>query len=173
MTFAVLTLTAGAQVYVGGELGFWREWQNGANKTTLNVNPEVGYNLNENWAIGTVIGYNYIYQQGAKVNGFGVAPYARYTFAKLGNVNLFVDGTVGFATYKVKAANGVKGDAQNAWQFGFKPGVTVNLTEKLSFVAHVGFLGYRDADEREIFGSNGLGFDLDGNALQFGLYYNF
>ena len=169
---AVVTLTASAQVYVGGEVSFWREWQNAANKTTFSIMPEIGYNLDENWAIGTTLGYDYQYEKGVKYNAFEVAPYARYTFAKLGNVNLFVDGGFGFATYKYKH-NGVSSDSQNAWSVGLKPGLSVNLTEKLSFIAHVGFLGYRDADEAPIFGQNGFGFNLDGNALSFGLYYNF
>lgn len=175
MTFAVLTLTASAQLYVGGEVGFWREWQDGVNKTNLNINPEVGYNLSENWAIGTTIGYNYFYQEGSKLNAINVAPYARYTFAKLGNVNLFVDGTVGFATYKVKEADGTKGDAQKSWSFGFRPGVSVNLTEKLSFIAHVGFLGYTKSDDsaHTPYGRNGFGFNVDGNDLSFGINYNF
>lgn len=101
-----------------------------------------------------------------------VAPYARYTYAKLGSVNLFLDGGFGFETYKIKH-NGITSDSQNAWEIGIKPGLSVNLTEKLSFIAHVGFFGYRDADDEPVFGQNGLGFNLDGNALSFGLYYNF
>ena len=169
---AVVTLTASAQVYVGGETSFWREWKNGVNKTSFSVMPEIGYNLDGNWAIGTTVGYQYQYQKGDKINAFKVAPYARYTYAKLGSVNLFLDGGFGFATYKIKN-NGVTGDAQNAWEVGIKPGVSVNLTEKLSFIAHVGFLGYREADDEPVLGENGLGFNLDGNALSFGLYYNF
>ena len=42
---AFVTLTASAQVYVGGEVGFWRNWADGANETTFKVLPEVGYNL--------------------------------------------------------------------------------------------------------------------------------
>ena len=125
---AVVTLTASAQVYVGGEVSFWREWQNAANKTTFSIMPEIGYNLDENWAIGTTLGYDYQYEKGVKYNAF----------AKLGNVNLFVDGGFGFATYKYKH-NGVSSDSQNAWSVGLKPGLSVNLTEKLSFIAHVGF----------------------------------
>ena len=168
---AATSLVANAQLYVGGELGFWREWQDGANTTNLTILPEIGYNLSDNLAIGTVIGWEYAYVQGIKANGLTVAPYLRYTFFKWDNVNVFVDGGFGFATAKVKGM-----DAQNAWSVGLKPGVAVNLTEKLSFVTHFGFLGYRDSDDEigpEIFGRNGFGLDLNGNNLTFGLYYNF
>ena len=170
---AMLTLTANAQIYLGGELGMWREWQDGANKSSVSVLPEVGYTLSDQLAIGTVIGYRYNYEKGAKVNALEVAPYLRYTFLQLDNVNLFVDGGFGFYTYKYKNAAGVSSDAQNAWEVGLKPGVAVNLTDKLSFVTHFGFLGYRDADAATPFGRNGFGFNADGNALTFGLYWNF
>lgn len=170
---AVMAISASAQVYLGGELGFWREWQDGANKTQFSILPEVGYNLSDSWAIGTTIGYVHQYQKGDKVNAFEVAPYARWTFLKLDNVNLFLDGGFGFATYKEKYKDGGDSGSQNAWSVGIKPGVSVNLNDKLSFVAHVGFLGYRDADEAQIFGDNGFGFGVDGNSLTFGLYWNF
>ena len=173
MTIAVMALTASAQIYVGGEVSFWRKWVNGANRTDLWITPEVGYNLDENWAIGTRIGYMYIYDQGNKVNGFGVAPYARWTYLKLDKVNLFLDGGFGFNTYKIKYEDGTKGKAQNAWEFGIKPGVSVNLTPKLSFISHFGFFGYRDADEQTYFGDNGFGLDLNPKNITFGLYWNF
>lgn len=183
MVAAVMTLTASAQVYLGGEVGFWRNWND--NKTTFTITPEVGYNLDENWAIGTTIGYTYVYQgslplvNNSKMNAFIVEPYARWTFAKFDAVSLFVDGAVGFSTYKYSYDKGDDSDEQNQWEIGLKPGVKVDLTSKLSFVAHVGFLGYKDTNDDYIsggtrpFGDDGFGFDLDGNALQFGLYYNF
>lgn len=169
---AVVTLTASAQVYVGGEVGFWRNYSD--NHTMFSINPEVGYNLDENWAIGTTIGYNYNYLEGAKINAFEVAPYARYTYAKFDAVSLFLDGGFGFQTYKVKPSHGKSSDAQNGWYVGIKPGVKVDLTSKLSFVAHVGFLGYMDSDDNQsAWGEDGFGVKLNGNNLQFGLYYNF
>lgn len=170
LAVAVSSIAASAQVYVGGEVGFWRDYDQ--NKTTFNLQPEVGYTLDEDWALGIALGYGYTYNDGAKTNAFTVAPYARYTFAKLGPVNLFLDGGFGFATYKVKGAD----DSNTGWEIGIKPGVSVNLTDKLSFVAHCGFLGYRDSDDDhpyKYFGNDGLGFDLSGNNLTFGLYYNF
>ncbi len=169
---AFVTLTASAQVYVGGEVGFWRNWADGANRTTFKIVPEVGYNLSEDWAIGTQIGYSYVYNHGDKTNAFIVTPYARWTFAKFDAVSLFVDGGFDFYTYKTDKGRG-SDDSKNAWGIGIKPGVKVDLTDKLSFVAHAGFFGYRDADGDTPFGENGFGVDVDGNALQFGLYYNF
>ena len=149
LVLAVATVAASAQVYVGGEVGLWRN--SDANHTNFTLQPEVGYTLSKQWAID-------------------VSPYARYTFAKFGPVNLFADG--GFGFYSVKPKNG---SSVSAWEVGVKPGLAVNLNKKLSFVAHVGFLGYRDSDDA-IAGKlweNGFGFNLSGNSLQFGLNYNF
>ncbi len=38
---AAMSLTASAQVYVGGEVGAWRN--SDANTTTVSIQPEVGY----------------------------------------------------------------------------------------------------------------------------------
>ena len=164
---AFIAFTASAQVYVGGEVGFWRNWTDGANTTTAKILPEVGYNLGDKWAIGTQIGWTYKYNNGDDINTFVVAPYARYTYAKFDAVSLFLDGGFEFGTYKVDD------ESYNSWGIGIKPGVKVDLTSKLSFVAHAGFFGYRDNDGREVFGGNCFGLDVNGNNLQFGLYYIF
>lgn len=97
-------------------------------------------------------------------------PYARYTYAKFGAVSLFLDGTFGINTYKVKNAS----DSMTGWQVGIKPGIRVNLAKNVDFVAHCGFLGYRDADDSQSsFGENGFGFNLNGNNLTFGINYRF
>ncbi len=168
LVLAIATVAASAQVYVGGEVGLWRN--SDANHTNFTLQPEVGYTLSKQWAIGTKIGFQHNYNSGSKVNAINVSPYARYTFAKFGPVNLFADG--GFGFYSVKPKNG---SSVSAWEVGVKPGLAVNLNKKLSFVAHVGFLGYRDSDDA-IAGKlweNGFGFNLSGNSLQFGLNYNF
>ena len=172
IAFAVVCLTAGAQMYVGGKAGFWREWQKGANTTDLSIHPDIGYNLNEKWSVGLYFGYDYTYKDGNKYNGFDIEPYARYTYAKFGPVGLFVEGAFGYYTYK-KKTNGVTGDAQNAWYVGLTPGLKVDLTERLTFFSYIGFLGYTDADEDAVFGRNGFDFNVDGNNLQFGILYNF
>ena len=169
VTLAAMTLTASAQWFVGGKVGLWRDYD--ANATNFSLMPEVGYNLSDKWAVGTVIGWDYLYKDGSKKNGFDIAPYARYTVTKFGPVSVFLDGGFDFYTYKVKGA----GSSMNAWEVGVKPGVSVALTEKLSFDTHIGFLGYRDADDVSSakWDSNGIGFDLDGNTISFGLYYYF
>lgn len=160
---ALMAFTANAQAFLGGEVGVWRNPS--ANTTNFSIKPEVGYVLDQNWALGLGVGYEYAYVNGAKANSVNVNPYVRYTFAKLGPVNLFLDGGFDFETVKLKGV-----DSESAWGVGVKPGLAVNLTEKLSFVSHIGFAGYRDDD---IYGNDGFGCRLSGNELTFGLYYNF
>ena len=54
---AMMTMTANAQVYVGGGIGFASESYDGDSETVWSIMPEIGYNLNEDWAVGVVVGY--------------------------------------------------------------------------------------------------------------------
>ena len=174
---AMMTMTVNAQVYVGGGVGFQTTSQDGNSETFFKLVPEIGYNLDENWAVGIALGYghskNTVSANGVdvsvKTDVFSINPYARYTFAKFDKVNLFVDGTVDY----LHTDNA--GDKNNTFSIGLKPGVAVNLNDKLSFVAHAGFLGYQNSkdDYEGAKAANTFGFDLDGSNLSFGVYYNF
>lgn len=174
---AMMTMTVNAQVYVGGGVGLQSSSYDGNSETFFKLMPEIGYNLNEDWAVGIAVGYGEhktTLKSGnlkttAKVKAFEIAPYARYTFAKFDKVNLFVDGTVDY----LHTDNA--GDKNNTFSIGLKPGVAVNLNDKLSFVAHAGFLGYQNSkdDYEGAKAANTFGFDLDGSNLSFGVYYNF
>lgn len=168
LVVAVASLTASAQVYVGGETAFWRDCDE--NTTTFLLHPEVGYNLSKSWAIGLGLGYQHSYADGAKLNAVRLDPYARYTFAKLGPVSFFTDLGFGICSYKIKDAD----DSNTGWRVGVQPGLKVSATKNLDFVAHVGFIGYQDADDTySAYGDNGFGWKLSGNNLSFGLIYNF
>ncbi len=156
--------TANAQWYAGGSLGFW--YDDDAEVTSFEISPEVGYNLNENWAIGASVNFMYVDFDGGDSNAFGIAPYARYTYFKEGKFSLFVDG--GFEVMKAK-------DLDAAWNVGFRPGFAVSLTDKFGLVSHFGFLGYQDAGEIGLIDEdmlNGFGFNFDNN-VSFGFYVNF
>ena len=172
---AFVAVSMSAQVYVGGSVSMnaWSSQKNNVlgdkSETTFKIMPEIGYNLNDEWAIGTVIGYEsnkWTGVDGMSESAFTVAPYARYTYLKAGKVNLFVDGGVGF-----KSAS--KAD-WTEFTAGLTPGLAVNLTDNISFVSHIGFIGYDlfnpDGDDNNI---SKFGLDLSGENLTFGLYFNF
>lgn len=168
LALAAASLAASAQVYVGGEVGFWRNAD--ANTTSFTLAPQVGYTLSEKWDLGIGIGFAHNYNKGRKTNAFNVDPYARLHFLKFGPVSIFTDMGFGVGVYKQKDAD----DSEVAWQIGLQPGVRVSLAKNIDFVAHVGFLGYREADSHyALYGSEGFGFQLSGNDLSFGINYRF
>ena len=81
-------------------------------------------------------------------------------------MNLFVDGGVEFTSAS-------KADWTRL-AFGVKPGLAVNLTDQISFVSHLGFIGFDqlnpDGDDNN---TTKVGVDLSGANLTFGLYFNF
>ena len=179
MTLAVafVAVAANAQVYVGGNVGIASSKSgNGDNVTTYKVLPEVGYNINKDWAVGTTLGWGKgtpVNIEGESRNYFTVQPYARYTFVHSKYVNVFVDGGFGYTHYN--HAHHVLGTPSvNEWSVGLKPGVAVNLNQKLSFVAHVGFAGWKSVKQKgSSVDAHTWGASLDGNNITFGVYYNF
>ena len=172
MTLAVafVAIAANAQVYVGGGVGIGSSKEGSHDAvTTYKVLPEIGYNVNKDVAIGTVIGWGKgapteIEQDNLR-NYITVQPYVRYTFAHTKYVNAFVDGSLGYTHYHGKT---------NAWSAGLKPGIAVNLNKKVSFVAHVGFAGWQSVKVKGLpKDSHAWGANLDGNHITFGAYYNF
>lgn len=169
----VATITASAEGwYAGGSVGFNRNTTD--NKTEVIIMPEIGYNFTEKAAIGATVGYDHKYDNGDKLDLFKVSPYLRYTFLKAGIVNLFVDGGVDVGIGHSKALYGGSGAAV-VWGIGLKPGVSFNINEKFSLVAHIGFLGYQGANHkaRNVGEPNRIGLGLDGNDLSLGFYYHF
>lgn len=157
---------ANAQVYVGGGVGIGSTDNGDESATFYKFVPEIGYNLDKNWAVGVALGWTGTGKGGQK--SFEINPYARYTFIHSQYINVFVDGGLGYAhDYNAGADD-------DHMYIGVKPGLAVNLSSKLSFVTHVGFLGYdhvkyNNLDRK----ANTWGLDVDGRNIIFGLYYNF
>ena len=171
MAAAFMAVSMNAQVFIGGGVGFESVSHNGNSETYLKVLPEIGYVLNEDWALGIGLGYTQFDSAtpAVKATQVTVNPYARYTFASFDHVNLFIDGGFGFTNTDYDAYK------NNTWSIGLKPGVAINLNDKVSFVAHAGFFGYASSkdDTTGAKATNVFGLDLDGSNLSFGFYYNF
>lgn len=169
----VASLTASAQFYVGGDIGFGSRKSGGERTTTIKVMPEIGYNLTNSVAVGTKIGAEYNKTGGTKMALFNLDPYLRYTYYKSELVSLFVDGGVDLGIGKTS----VKGSSSGAavtYGVGFRPGIALTLNPKFSLVAHLGFLGYEGANHRAKEGGAAEVWGLDiSNNLSFGFYYNF
>lgn len=158
----IATLSVSAQsVYVGGAFGLWRN--DDADMTSFKIAPEVGYNLNEKWAVGVVLEYEHASEHDLSGNAFSIAPYARYSFYENKLVRLFADGGFGFLTVKEEHLS------MNGFEIGVTPGIAIKLNHHFSLVAKCGFLGYRSKHTSD----PGFGLKLSSEDLTFGFHYEF
>lgn len=164
VTVLMVTMAVKAQgIYVGGSLSAWRNTTE--NTTNFAIAPEVGYNFNETWAIGSELVYSHDYVEGIKLNSFAIAPYIRWSFYENDAVRLFLDGTATVGFNKVK-----DGDTFKYGQIGLRPGIAVRMNDHFSFVAKYGFLGY----QRNVNGEgDAFGLDLSSENLSIGFHYEF
>lgn len=184
---AVAALSANAQVWIGGEVGFGSTHTNGwSTEKTFTIQPEVGYALSDKFDVAIALGYSYAsdkeYKEGGKykyysnANSWEIKPYVRYKFVKAGNFFAFVDGGLNYETTHVK------GEAKNWNSFGvsFAPGIAYAVSNKVTLVSHLGEGLYyshdwKNYDENQFydnFHANSVGFKLF-NQVTFGAYYNF
>lgn len=169
MAIMALGVFAQNNLYVGGSFGFWRNSSD--NNTTVQILPEIGYNLSENAAIGTVIGYDYNYNDGLKRSLVVFDPYVRYAFFNNDRVRLFVDGGVDLGFGKSKIGD-TSSKTAVTYGIGIKPGISYAISDNFSLVAHLGFIGYKGGNKASHEPDQG-GLMFDGNNLSFGMYYNF
>lgn len=167
---ALASFTAKAQVWVGGNVGFGVANVSDVDVTLFTILPEIGYKLNDNWDLAIKIGDEYTkVEDEDAANAFVVNPYARYTFYKTGKVGFFLNMGFGIKTGDFYDSNFGKAYAdETAWNVSIAPGVKFDASDKVSFVATIGALGYKACGDDHVFGLN-----VNGNDLQFGCIYNF
>lgn len=154
LSLALVAFTAKAQFYVGGSLGL--QTFNGG--SSVNIAPELGYNLNDTMAIGSVLGWN---NNGGNGSEFVIAPYFRYFLADMGPARIFCDALLDLSILSLGGGNTV-----TTFGVGIAPGIAFPLEEHLSLVGRFGRLGYFN---------NGFCFQLFPSACgsSLGLYYAF
>lgn len=176
---AVCTLSASAQSWVGGEVGFNSSTTKlGGAKTTattFTVAPEVGFTLNDKIDLAVQVGYGHASHNdkilGAEIGDFEranaveVHPYVRYTYARTGALSFFIDGGLNYATAHVKGFD----KNANTFGVGFQPGLAYGLGEKVTLVAHLGDISYNHTKWGNLKNDQfNLGFT---NAITFGVYF--
>jgi hypothetical protein len=162
----VATLTGmNAQAYkwwAGGRTSFWSDDYG----TSFSVAPEVGYMITPQFTLATSLAYQTVRNKDntalkPDMSGFIVNPYVRYTFFQSGRLLGFVDGGIEFGV----------GDF-DGFQIGFKPGIALILTERVTAATQFGFLGYNDG--KGMAGrTKGVGFDLSGYCPIIAFFYSF
>ena len=170
---AVASLSASAQVYLGGALGFKSTKANSDAKaaSVFTLAPEVGYTFNENWEAGIALDMAFKNNKGG--NTIGGEIYGRYNYWKTGIASLFVE--LGAKVASEKGA-GEGAESGTIFSFGFRPGVKVALSEKVSLVAKTGLIGASFANEKaQALGYNKSAFEIgvDNTNVSFGVYYSF
>ena len=187
IAFMAVAFSANAQVYIGGGIGFnsykpaHHEKTDVDTKTTINLVPEIGYKLDDNMSIGLMLGYGHSKKGEFKTDNFKIEPYIRYTFVRWNKVSLFGEGSFGYQHSKDTETledNDMEIEVSkktNKWWIGVRPGIAVDLTNKLTLLTRVGFLGYRSSkpDSDNYKASSEFEFNLNGEDLQFSLLYNF
>lgn len=191
----VATLAANAQVYVGGGINFSSSKPayvkvDGVSEpdatTKFGILPEVGYKLDDKLSVGIALGYTHSSEGDVKTNGFSIAPYARYTFVKWNNIGLFGEAQFAYHNDKTTTKENIvdeDGDThtmdvdqkKNGWSLGVRPGISIDLNEKLTFITKFGWLGYKSEKPSDAKGqkaSSDFGFDVDATNLQFSLLFN-
>lgn len=170
---AVCSLSASAQIWVGGALGLNVNTPDGGKaKTTLTITPTVGYQLSEKWDLGLELQEILSSQDGNTSNTFVVNPFARFSFAKFGIATFFVDGGfgVGAMSQTVKFSDGKTIDNNSTyWNVGFRPGVKFEVTEHLELESKLGLIGVSQVVDSY----TNVGLSVSGEALSLGLIYKF
>lgn len=119
---AMCSLTANAQFWVGGNVGFSR-FENSSELETesesaeskpvrLYFGPKIGYSFNDKWAVALSLSYSHgtnenkasssDYISKSNQHYFDITPFVRYSFAKSGIVSFHVDGGMTFGYSKSK-----------------------------------------------------------------------
>ena len=164
-----------AQFYVGGSVGFGsvKPVGGGDSEFAFKILPEAGYQINDQWAAGLTLGYSkgdFLMASGtedfraATREVFTIAPYARYTAMDFDPIKVFFDGLLNFSSIK---------NGGSYFGLGVSPGIAISLTDEISFVTHLGFVGFENRSP-EGSGKSGSKFGIDfRNNCSFGVYYNF
>lgn len=160
--FAFISLTITAQnksILLGGSFGY----NDDETTKTLNFNPYLGYNFNNNWTIGANLGLNSVKTGTAdaeQMTQFG--PFVRYT------KNI----TDIFGVFGDFGANYITGSgSKSGFNFAITPSVYANIGRAFALTASIGGFGYQsygvDVAKKTNFN---LGF---GNDFKLGIMRNF
>lgn len=197
-------LGAKAQCFVGGSFGFTSSKLSGGGAdqdgSSFKILPEIGYQMDEDMAIGLQIGYSHGYaafgslsvtdfkalvntaistyadisEDNTKLNSFTFAPFIRYNLVKMGNAKLFVEGSVGYSNIKSEGTGRVGERKMDVLEIALRPGISYQLNSSISAMAKLGSLGYMSGKEKDSDQKiTRFGLDADTYNLMLGLNFHF
>ena len=165
--FTIASLTANAQAWIGGSVGFdWEKgkWDHAKSSSSWEIAPELGYNLDETWAVAIKLGVGSRKEgDNDAVTGFIINPYARYKFSNIDKVTFFLDGGLAYKSHGK--------DRGNSFGIGIKPGIAYEVADGVSLEAKFGGLGWTTFSE-EAGDYNKFGIGVDTEAILFGIFFD-
>jgi len=175
LALGVATSAHATDWFVGGSVGFnWVE----DTYTSFSIAPEVGYNLNEKWDVGAMLGYKYWSQSGIKYveSEYSAGVFARYNVIQFGDVKLLGKATA-YVDYWSESFDGKT--LFDGTSFGLKvaPMITYDISKSFTLFTELDFLGA--GIHSVVDGKTSFGFGFDSNSvkklgdIKVGFYYNF
>ncbi|MDD4820510.1 MAG: outer membrane beta-barrel protein [Flavobacteriales bacterium] len=150
----MFSFNANAQSWtVSGEFSFWHE--KGNDNNSFGIGPNLRYNFNKHWALGSSIGY--YNESNPSSNILTFCPYARFTYFRKDILFLYLDGGIGLAFLDEKG-----------FKAGINPGVGIKMGGNFALSAKLGFIGYKE----NYFG-DGYGLSFKSSDLTMCLSYTF
>lgn len=164
------------QMWIGGSIGFnSTKVGDGDRVSSYRIIPEIGYAFAENMGVGIRLGYAHNKTVMGNFRGinakdaFTVNPFLRMAFLKGEMGSLFVDGGAGYTYGKSEAVNANDEKIKlNAWEVGFRPGVAVNVSKRITLTGKFGFLGYQH-EKFDGVKTDDFGFDFDLGQTELGV----
>jgi len=179
--------TEKGKVILGGNVGFNSTKVEGAAKSdvSFSVVPSVGYFVDNNFAIGTGVGYNYNKQVSENTlnQAFVVAPFGRYYVGLSDQFKFFGQLSVPMAFGNNKIVNdngdtGAKVASTTSIGVNIAPGFAFFPTKRIGIEVSVNGLGYNNLNvKNEITGgevsSNSFGLEANTFAPKLGVQFHF
>ncbi|GAB6010541.1 outer membrane beta-barrel protein [Viscerimonas tarda] len=165
--FAAATAQETGEIWVSGNFGISSiSVKGGDDYFGYKFIPEVGYIINDQIALGLGIGisqteFNFEELKAVrKLQAVTVSPFIRYSVSKGDIGGIFVDAGIDYTKYKSRDTD--------LWGIGLKPGVALNVSDRVQLTAKVGFLGYELSKIRDEKTSR-FGLDLNLSRALFGV----
>lgn len=110
------------------------------------LTPGIGYQFNDKWAAG----FRATLQTGDTYHYDSYTPYARFSFARVGNFQFFSEGML---SWNVRYENGYEDDPtmpssddHDGFEAGLNVGIQYNVSRHFGFYLSGLYLGYSDAE---------------------------
>ncbi len=157
----LLSISAQAQVNLGGHIGFNRNAKD--NSTEINLRPDVSYETG-NWAFGVFLELQFYRYEGKTSNNMiGISPYVQYTLFKNNYFYVYMEGGL---PYLLRTYSDSKTPNQSQWAPYLGPGLGIILSDHWSLSGTFGKVEYNTYNKT-------LNLSMDATAVSLGVYYVF